>query len=146
MTVFRPFPTEIILAKVESSDDDGIQRGFLLPTQGANRSYHGLRALFQYPSALSKTCGFRTFTSPTMRIVRLFLSPFPLPQHKHHTTHSSVWVHHAATPTNAHISGSNLASEFRGNINSRTDRLSRSGAPVHQPGQDCARTRGERRI
>jgi DNA-directed RNA polymerase III subunit RPC8 len=33
LTVFRPFPTEIILAKVKSSDEDGIQRGLHLPTQ-----------------------------------------------------------------------------------------------------------------
>jgi len=31
LTVFRPFPSETILAKVKSSDEDGIQRMSLVP-------------------------------------------------------------------------------------------------------------------
>ena len=58
------------MAKVKSSDEDGIQRGLLLPANGASRSHYGLRDLFQYPS----TCGFRSFTSPAMPIVRFFVS------------------------------------------------------------------------
>ena len=34
LTVFRPFPTETVLAKVKSSDEDGIQCGLYLQTQG----------------------------------------------------------------------------------------------------------------
>lgn len=39
-----------------------------------------------------------------------------------------------------------LAAKLRGNINPRTARLSRIGAPVHRPGRDRARACGERRI
>ena len=46
---------------------------------------------------------------PTMRIVSLFLSASPFStfifQHKHRAAHSFIRMHHAVTPTNAHISG-----------------------------------------
>src|ERR1700744_6558849 len=52
LTVFRPFTTEVILAKVKSSDENGIQRAF--PQKHLRLSSR----LFQYQSAFSKTCGF----------------------------------------------------------------------------------------
>jgi hypothetical protein len=105
LTVFRPFPTEVILAKVKSSDENGIQCACPPTTQRRGRhSSH----LFQYQSAFSKTCGS--------------LSPFSL-NHAHCTLPSFCLDESTLMPltltartviqTNAHISGSQVQKQLQ---------------------------------
>ena len=66
--IFRPFPSEVVLAKVKSSDEDGIQResfSFSKPKVQLVRITRSTYLHLQYLSVFSKTCGYHSFTVPS---------------------------------------------------------------------------------